>query len=98
MQGRKRSLVMTLTGTLLAAMVLFPPWRWSFDGLEGSAGYAFLFASPQLANSIDYGRLALQVVAVLLIGGVLAALGNRYSAQRNAQRNVYDSNQTMDQT
>ena len=56
--------------------VLFVPWKVSFGGMEISKGYAFLFSRPIPGASVEYGTVALELLAITAVFGAVIAVGS----------------------
>jgi len=74
--NKKQRYVLTGMMTLIAGMLLYPPYRVEYRGIfTGISGYAWLFnlpgsdgSTPLIAATVDIGLLFAQWVGVLLLG------------------------------
>ena len=67
--NEKQKRVLMITGVVVLAMLLFPPFHWvGQGGATASAGYGFLFNPP--GGTLDIGTLFAQWVGVLIVGGI----------------------------
>jgi len=80
-ESQKSILALMTLAALIA--ILLPPWTSDIDypsyHVQQFYGYGFVLAPPSLRRSyqsmhIDYGRLGLEFVSILLTGGLLALL------------------------
>jgi hypothetical protein len=80
---------------IVLVMVLFPPWKYVYSGvlqvtLEKQAPYAPIFAPPEIMRTpkgmwtakIDFSRLVVQAVVVLLVTGGFVFIFGRLFANR----------------
>ena len=80
---------------IVLVMVLFPPWKYVYSGVlqvtvEKQAPYAPIFAPPEIMRTpkgmwtakIDFSRLVVQAVVVLLVTGGLVFIFGRLFANR----------------
>jgi hypothetical protein len=65
--NKKQRIVLYVCAALIALMLLFPPFR---AGRSVGRGYSFLLSPPSY-SSVNVEMLAIQWVAVLLVGGLL---------------------------
>lgn len=50
---------------LIVGMCLFPPWEHILgNGVHIDKGYSLIVSAPMIAATINYGRLAVQILAV----------------------------------
>jgi hypothetical protein len=74
--SRAQQIILFTAASIILAVLLFPPWlgvHWTIDGDSGgghSKGYHFLFLPPS-SSHVNISLLVIQIVAVLLIAGLL---------------------------
>jgi hypothetical protein len=66
----KQKKVLYITAAVIALMVLFPPCKYKFPYGIKTSGYHFLLNMPGYAV-MDIQTLAVQVIAALIVGGLV---------------------------
>lgn len=65
----------------MAIAAVYVPWKIDFSAgqvsTEVDRGYALFFSPPNRAATIDYGKVALELVAITALAGVLYVVASR---------------------
>lgn len=77
--NRIQRIILCTTASVVALMMLFPPYEVILSGQRLSAGYAFLFNLPSsvsgyegpLPANVDAKTLLVQIFAVIVVGVLL---------------------------
>lgn len=75
----------TVGGGMIAAALLFPPWRErALNGFYYPSGFGFVFRPPENVSDIDVARLAVLIALAVVVGGIVAALERRVTSSSRA--------------
>ena len=67
-------LILLVYCSLVVCAVVIVPWSYERDGIRQSTGYAVFFSDAMYGKSIDYGRVALEIVALTGLAGIALLL------------------------
>ena len=76
--NRTQRIILIVYFIAIILACIYVPWMYEMRGVKDSLGYSTIWSPPQHYAVVDYGRFALEILAITALGGMAFTLAGGF--------------------